>query len=46
MVYTGTKLAAGAALGAALVGAVYLYSVRGQALLLDLAATLGAFVCF
>jgi hypothetical protein len=45
MVYRGAKVVAGAALGVMVLGAVYLYAVRGQALLLDLAATTRAWLC-
>jgi hypothetical protein len=45
MVYAGVKVAAGAALGVVLLGAVYLYAVRGQALLLDLATMTRAWLC-
>lgn len=42
---TGAKIAVGAALAGLLLGAIYLYAVRGQALLLDLAATTRAWLC-
>jgi hypothetical protein len=45
MAHAGTRIAVGVALGALLLGAVYLYAVRGQALILDLAAMTAAWLC-
>jgi hypothetical protein len=42
----GAKVAVGATLAGLLAGAVYLYSVRGQALLLELAAMTRGLLCF
>ncbi|MGH6815665.1 MAG: hypothetical protein ACREC6_08170 [Hyphomicrobiaceae bacterium] len=46
MVRTTPRVVVGAVLTAAMGGAVYLYAVRGTALLLDLAAAASRVFCF
>jgi hypothetical protein len=46
MAQTGAKVAVASMLALLLFGAVYLYVVRGQALLVDLAAMTRGLLCF
>jgi hypothetical protein len=46
MAQTGAKVAVAGILAVLLLGAVYLYTVRGQALLIDFAAMTRGLLCF